>query len=279
MADHKIKFGVSMYSFTPEFYAETFSLEDLMKTIAGIGGTGFECVAASFIPRHPWPGDQYINNFKSLAAKYNLEPVSYGAYIDKKIRPDREMTEAEIIRSTINDLGYAARMGFGVMRTQHLITPEILEKMLPYAEMYNIKLGVEVHIPHLLKTPAIQQYIQMLKRVNSPFIGLIPDFGIFMERPNRFYLESAVARGADEQIFLHIADCQYQGMTKEETMEEVRSRNGSPVDFEMVNEIYNKMSYGPADLETLKDIMPYVFYMHGKFYYIDENLPRSQYCV
>ena len=272
MAESKIKFGVSMYSFTCEFYAGRFSLEDMMAKIAEIGGKGFECVAASNVPNYPWPTQQYIDQFIRLAQKYRLQPVSYGAYIDKKLRHDREMTEPEIIRSTVNDIEYAHRFGFQVMRTQHLITPAILEKIIPYAEAYNIKVGVEVHIPHLLKTPTIQGYINMLKRVNSPFIGLIPDFGIFMERPNKFYIEYAVKKGANEKIFLHIADCQYRGIQKEAVVEEVKKMGGNAVDLEMVSEIYTKMSYGPADTATLADIMPHVFYMHGKFYYINEGL-------
>ena len=36
-------------------------------------------------------------------------------------------------------------MGCKVMREQFLLSPEALVKLAPYAEAYNVKVGIEIH--------------------------------------------------------------------------------------------------------------------------------------
>ncbi len=44
------------------------------------------------------------------------------------IRTDENLTEEEIIQFTKNDLIYAKKAGFPMVRTQHAISPDIFQK-------------------------------------------------------------------------------------------------------------------------------------------------------
>lgn len=134
-------------------------------------------VGCMTIPSYPYATEEWMDEFSRLLKKYNLEPVCYGAYIDRGQRSDRDLNEQEILQYTINDIIYASKMGFPIVRTQYSITPEILERMIPYAKKYNIWLAVEMHAPHSIHTPVWKEYLSLLDRVGTEYIGIIPDMG------------------------------------------------------------------------------------------------------
>jgi len=180
-----------------------------------------------------------------------------------------EMTEKEIIAATLWDIQYAAKIGCSVMRTQHLISPAILEKIIPYAEAYDVKVGPEMHAPHTFETPVIQEYLELFARCGSSHIGLIPDFGMAQERPGKLYIDSQVLNGAHEEIIKFISDSNEKKVPKDETAAKVKEMGGNGVDMEQVDAIYSR--FAPFDLKAFKEAMPYVIYFHGKFYYMDEQ--------
>jgi sugar phosphate isomerase/epimerase len=268
--ENKIKLGCSLYSLSKEFaYDRTHTLEQCLEIIARVGGKGFEIVAAQSIPGYPYPSDDFVYYLKGVSDKYGLQPVSYGAYIDKGLRSDREMTEKEIIAATLWDIQYAAKLGCSVMRTQHLISPAILEKIIPYAEAYDVKVGPEMHAPHTFETPVIQEFLELFARCGSSHIGLIPDFGMAQNRPGKLYIDSHVINGGNEKILKFISDSNEKNVPKEETLARVKEMGGNSVDISVVDNIYSR--FYPMDLKAFKEAMPYCIYFHGKFYYMDEQ--------
>ncbi|PWE86292.1 hypothetical protein LG34_11365, partial [Eubacterium ramulus] len=112
-----IKIGVSLYSLSTEFIHGTLDLEGCLKAVHDMGYKGIELVAAQMVPDYPFPSDEWLYNLRGLLEKYELEPVCWSAYIDMGTRSDRDMNEEEIIQCTLNDLVYAKKAGFPMVRT------------------------------------------------------------------------------------------------------------------------------------------------------------------
>jgi hypothetical protein len=74
-----------------------------------------------------------------------------------------------------------------------------VEKALPYAEKYDVKMCSEFHRPTTLTTPHVQAYIEFIKKTRTKHFGLNVDFGTFqnkypefLEVKGRYYPRAAV---------------------------------------------------------------------------------------
>ena len=95
MAD-KIKYGVTLYSYSNEYVNGILSFEEILRTVKAQGYTGIELVASQMVPGYPYPSDEWLAQLKALLEEIGLEPVCWSAYIDMGIRSDRDLTEDEI---------------------------------------------------------------------------------------------------------------------------------------------------------------------------------------
>ena len=268
MGTNAIKFGISFFSLSKEFHSKKYSLEQCMSKAAELGFEGIEVVAAQMVRGYPWPRDLWVEKLKELMIKYKLEPVCYSAYIDMGLRMDRDLNEEEIIQFTVNDMKYASRLGFPYVRTQHAISPAILEKMIPYAKEYGIWLGVELHRPHRMSTPVWQEYMNLFERKGSEYIGVVPDMGVFQSRPHILYLNMMVKSGARQEVVDTFNQFFCQGVPVEDAIK--KTGNLTELEKTLVRDMYN--TFDPAPIEDLKLMIPHSKYMHGKFYYIGDDL-------
>ena len=188
--------GVSIFSLSSDFIKGRLNIEECLKTVADLGFKGIEIVAAQTVPEYPHPSDEWLYSFRDLLDKYDLVPVCYSAYIDNGMRTERDMNREEIIQSTYNDMLYAKKAGFPIVRTQHSVSPEILEAMLPACEQLDIKLTVEMHHPHYPRVDVWEQYIELMTK--HTHLGVVPDFSIFQKKPHRLLVERLVRAGFRE---------------------------------------------------------------------------------
>ena len=96
MAENQIKYAVTLYSLSCEYFTGKYDLEGCLKAVAEMGYKGVEIVAAQMIPEYPNPSKGWMDEFAALLKKYQLEPICYSAYIDMGTRSDRDLNEAEI---------------------------------------------------------------------------------------------------------------------------------------------------------------------------------------
>ncbi len=261
-----IKIGVSLYSLSTEFIHEKLDLEGCLKAVHDMGYKGVEIVAAQMVPDYPFPSDEWLYHFRGLLEKYDLEPVCWSAYIDMGTRTDRDMSEAEIIQYTLNDLIYAKKAGFPMVRTQHAISPAIFRKMIPYCKELDMKLTIEMHWPHHPEVDVWKEYFAIMKGEGKGYLGFVPDFSIFQEMPHALYLRQAEEYGCrkeklDELVKIHAAGG---------GMEEVNRGDYNEIEKHYAAEMFEKFNH-PARIEQLKDVIDCVFYVHGKFYYLDND--------
>lgn len=75
-----------------------------------------EIVGAQMFQSYPIPSETEIDEVLSLAEKYDIEPFSYGSYVDFAKHYDYEMDAEERMRQIRFDLDTARRLGCKYMR-------------------------------------------------------------------------------------------------------------------------------------------------------------------
>ncbi len=271
-----IRLGISLYCFTDEYIKGKMSLEDCIRTAAEFGAEGFELVGTQMLPSYPYVTDQVLGEFKAMTSAYGIEFVSYGANTDRGLRSDRDLTEDEMLQLAINDLRTASKLGCRIMRVQYLLSPSALGRLAPYAEHYGVKVGVEIHNPETPSTPVMQQYLEVIARSGSKYIGFIPDFGCFAIRPNKPHWDEALARGAPLELLKMAAQLRYEGVPRDEARQRLLSAGANDAVMGAFQGMYGFVTfYKEPDLEGLRRIMPHVIHFHGKFHYLDEQLEEA----
>lgn len=137
------------------------------------------------------------------------------------------------------------------------------------AEDYGVHVGVELHHPHNFDTPIIREYIETCEKTGSSYIGIIPDFGIFMEHPDHAFYNGYQAMGADKRYLDYAIAAFEQGEAEEAVQAHLLELGAEGINAKIVPLIWEK--YHRADLDGLKACMPYIKYAHGKFYYVSED--------
>ena len=266
MAD-KIKYGVTLYSYSNEYVNGMMDFEEILRTVKAQGYTGVEIVASQMVPEYPYPSDEWLAYFKGKLDEIGLEPVCWSAYVDMGIRSDRDLTEDEIIQFTVNDLICAKKAGFPMVRSQHAISPKIFKAMIPLCKDLDMKLTIEMHHPHHPEVPVWKEYIEIMKGEGKGILGFVPDMSIFQSTPHKPWIKEAIGAGCREDVLRGIIKKHEQGAPEEEILSGDLTRIEQYYGKEMISE-YD----APANLDQLRDLMDCAFYMHGKFYYIDEDL-------
>lgn len=268
-----IKLGITLYSFTPEYAKGIFSLEDCIRTAKEFGAEGFEIVATQMIPSYPHISERFLGEIKSLCQHYDIEAVCYAANMDRGMRPDRNLTEDEMLAIAINDVKSANKMGCSVMREQFLMSPAAMRRLAPYAEEYGVKVGIEIHNPEYPTSPIMQDYLEVYEKTGSKYLGFIPDFGCFATKPNKPNWDMALKKGAHEELLQMAAKMRYDEIPLEEARKAMIKAGANGADMGAFQGMYGFVTfYNEPDLEGLKKIMPYCFEMHGKFHYMHEDL-------
>ena len=264
--NNDIKFGVSLYSFSTEYIQEKLDLEGVLKKTHDMGYKGVEIVAAQMVPEYPYPSDEWLYMFRDLLKKYDLEPVCWSAYIDMGIRSDRDLSEDEIFQFTLNDLIYAKKAGFPIVRTQHAISPKVFRQMLPYCKELGVKLTIEMHHPHHPEVPVWKEYFEIMRNEGKGVLGFVPDFSIFQTTPHKLYLEQAVNDGCRPEKLEEIV--KLHQTTKD--LDAVKNGDFNEQEKFVAEEMFGKFT-APAKISQIKDFIDCAFYIHGKFYYLDND--------
>lgn len=266
MSEHNIKLGVSLYSLTNEYVLEKWDLEECLAQAKEMGFEGIEIVAAQMVPNYPFPTDEWLSYFKGLLEKYELKPVCWSAYIDMGLRSDRDLNEEEIFQYTLNDLIYAKKAGFDLVRTQHAISPKIFKRMIPYCKQFGVKLAIEMHHPHHVRVPVWQEYMEIFNGEGRGILGVVPDFGIFQDRPHQLFLQEALESGFRKELLDEIIALHKDGVP----LKEVLKKDLTETERSYTEELYDKFN-AVARIEDLEELIPHTPYIHGKFYYLDEE--------
>lgn len=271
-----VKTGITLFSLGTPYIRGELDLEGVIRTAAEMGAEGYEIVASQMVPSYPYVSDEFVDFVKKCKDTYGIGPICYSANMDRGMLRDRDLTEDEMVARAITDIVSANKLGCTVMREQYLLSPQGLARLAPYAEAYNVHVGIEIHNPESPITPAILDYLKVIEETGSKHLGFVPDFGCFATKPNKPYWDRALAAGAPVELLEKMAQLRYDEVPQEEaTQIMMPDMQKYPVLFGTLSSIYGFVQFRKdcvKELEGLKKIMPYCFEMHGKCHYVDENL-------
>ena len=172
----------------------------------------------------------------------------------------------------------ANKMGCKVIREQYLLSPSGLYRLAPYAEAYNVKVGIEIHNPETPNTPIMREYLEAIKASGSKYIGFVPDFGLFATKPNKPNWDKALQNGAKLRLLEMARDMRYAEVPVEEAQKKLLAEGATQVEMASLQAMYAFLQFRKdcnKELEGLKEIMPYCFHMHGKFHYLSEDFVEA----
>jgi sugar phosphate isomerase/epimerase len=288
----KVKLGASLYSYNGDLQLGNMDFEDCLIDLADMGAEGVEFLPDALVPDYPNPPKQFVDQWFRWLKKYNLTPTGFDCAADAKMHKTRALSAQEIADMIVRDLKLANQLGFKIYRDlgnswSAVLGPkgsvwdsgvtcfQIYDKILPFAEKYDVKIGEELHIPFVFKSEWFEQIMEYIRKTKTKHLGFVPDMSIFMSKPMPgFDKEAWIQRGLRKDVVDYIFSAAEEGVTEEKAKEEVGKMSGGKAAEDAVGMIYHMVV--PRDRrnkpEDLAKIMPYIFHIHAKFYNILEDL-------
>ncbi len=267
-----IKLGITLYSYTKEYISGQFSLGDCIGECHAMGLVGYEIVGAQMVKGYPYASDSFLKLIQRYDQQFGVHPVCYGANTDRGMLYDRDLNEQELLASTRRDIRTAHRLGCKVMRAQFLLSPELLVEIAPYAQAYDVKIGIEIHNPETPSTPVMLEYLDAIERSGSDYIGFIPDFGCFADKPNIQSYDGALSLGADKALLDELVNMRYDDIPMQEAEKILVGKGADAYVMKSFYEMYGFLIFRrEPDLAGLRRILPYCFHFHGKFHHMNED--------
>ena len=272
----QIKTAVSMYSLQDSYARGRLDLSNILQFVADTGAQGVELISDQMIKGTPNPSEETLAEWRSALEKSGLVPVCNDIFINSTIYRNRTLRVAEQVELLKRDLDVSKKLGFSLVRLVSNTAAEVTEAALPYAESIGVTMALEIHAGMSFGATFTAPWLDMMKRLQSEYLGIVIDFGIFSQRHPRVAtnyfttlgLNDAVADKVNEFFDRYGDTARIFGFDDNiDYPEEIASLFTSPIDRE-----YTMFStgYENTPLDVLDEYFPYIKHFHGKFY---EMLP------
>ncbi len=277
MAGERPRRGVSLYSYQQEYYLEQLSLEDCIRVSAELGAMGIETIAEQMMPGFPELSDAFYERWHEWMARYGTTPTAHDMFLDMMLYKDRRLTEEEMLESIRRDIRHAARLGCSVIRMIVITPPELIAKCIPDAADAGVKLALEVHSPQHFEADWILKHYEVYQQFGPEHVGFMPDMGIFVRRFPRVISERALRDGATPDHVRRIVDAYDSAAAGSFARDidlshlpgEIEERGGNEQDINLARMAGHFVSSDPS---AMREFMPYIHHVHGKFYEMTEAL-------
>lgn len=273
-----IKRGVSLYSFQEEVFLRQMTLEDCIKTCAAIGANGIEVVSEQSFDEWPNLSDATYDRWHEMMAENGTVPVCHDLMLDTKLRKGQLMSIDDQVQSIVRDLKHARRLGCPFTRVLVFVSPDVLEKAIPYAEQYDVKMLLEVHAPLHFDHPWINRHMDMMERSGSAHVGFLPDMGMFLKHFPKVWSDKFIRLGARPHIVDHIIKAYDDRTLSEYVFQDIRDMGGQGAELGMAETLRHNLF---AEPKRMLDFMHRIHNIHGKFYemtsdYVEPSIPYDE---
>ena len=265
---HRIKRGVSLYSFQEEVFLRTLSLEDGVRVCSELGAYGVEIIPEQSLPHFTDLTDDFVDTWFGWMEKYGTTPTATNSYLDTWLYRGEWLSLEEQIASIRRDIDVAVRLGFPIVKATINTSPAVMEGAAPYAEEKGVRLLIEVHAPFHYSHPWIEQHLEVMHRTGSPALGLMPDMMTFVERFPRVVTERALRQGAKPEIVDYIVKTYDDHGDTHALADIVNYRGGGPVEFELAR-VANHYIW--SDPRAMLEHMPLSGHIQAKFYEMTDD--------
>ncbi|MBQ7437039.1 MAG: hypothetical protein IJV30_06920 [Oscillospiraceae bacterium] len=306
----KIKRGVSLYSYQQAQFFKQLDLEGQIREVGTnlFGADGIELLDEQALRKYPHPDPEFFDAWYSWMDKYHTTPVTMDVFGDVLQFRDHVQSYHENAERLMSDIRLAKKMGFKNVRTLATCPVEVMILALPVAEECDIRLGKEIHAPIPLNGQYVNEIVDYVQKTGTRHLGIVPDWGIFAFRPSEVTLDWYMRHGAKEETCRLVAELCMENHTGKgnalkdidlskytagnvessffrylkthDTTDDLRPafdlmislvkdnvKDYTEIDFEVMAQA---LLLSRAKAEDLRELMPYIVSIHGKFYNMSE---------
>lgn len=274
-----IKTCVSLYSLQDEYLNKRMSLSDIMHYVKEKGAEGVEILPDQMLKGAPDISDETVEKWKNLLEETGLKPVIADVFLNTNLYKNRTLTHKESVELLVKEIRQAARLGIHLIRLVSMVPYWVIEPLLPYCEKYNVTIALEVHAAMAFDIPETQAFIKEMKRVNSPYVGLVIDTGIFCRRFPRVVRAYETLNGTSPQVFDYIDTLFEKGTDLHHVLMENGYQNPPELEAAIQTE-HDRMfvplcdGYENYKFEVLDEYMPYIKHFHFKLFEMTPEGPE-----
>lgn len=271
-----IEQAVSLYGFEQRLVdVPEYGTEQMFAELVELGVTRYELIGSMTFDQYPRPKAAEIQAVLDLSARYGVRCNSYGGYIDLGKITGRDATDADIMFDVTADLMTARDLGATFLRAG-AIPLHLLAQSAAMAERYGVRIGIEIHAPSRPSDEKIQRMLAVMDEIDSPYLGMVPDFGCFIERPAQPAIDRHLANGARPELIDYVIAHRHDGLDEVGMQATVAAMGGGEAEKLAISEFFGFLSFGPADVEGFRTLLHRAQYFHSKFYHVTPDLTDPQ---
>jgi hypothetical protein len=271
-----VSLGVTLYSMTNEWLAGQYTLPQLIDEVGRRNlGPGVELIGFQSLRGFPnRVAREDLRDLKNAIERNELVPTSLASNADVARKADKWMTTDESVEYMRPQIELAGKLGFPVVRTQIGLTPAVLEKLEPIAARARVHLGMEVHAPEGPNTPKVLATREIYERIDSEWLGFIPDFSSCMRAIPPGMLDT-LRRDGLSQAGVDALVRAWQGSGPPfqrygEFAKQAKEMGEPPLPVGQATLVFTM--FGRENPEDWQDVLKWVRHIHGKFYDVDDKL-------
>ena len=275
------RLGTTLFSLTLEQRKPGRDLRSLIGEVAARDlGPGLEMVAFQSLRGWPRLDDDMLKQTRGVIEESGLTSSCLAVNLDLGLYPGRLLTDDEAYEYVAVQLRGAAALGFPAVRVGIEAGPPILTRLLPLAEELGVKVGVEIHAPLTIDAPPVAALKDLFTRLDTPWLGFIPDFSASMRAVPDAVDDAHRAAGVAPQLTALAKQVWLEPGPTMAKFPELERRaadlGASPAQTGNLRMIFTM--HGRMDPARWAEFFPHVVHVHGKFYgVVDGEDPSIDY--
>lgn len=266
--NHRIKRGVSLYSYQYETFLRKMNLDDCIAHAASLGAKGIEVVSEQSFTGFPNVPQAQIDGWFDSLERHGAYAQCHDMFLDVKLYKDRKLSFDEMVASLQRDLRFAKKLGCRNLRVIVNTPPEVVVACVPLAEELDVRMGIEVHSPFHFDHPWILRYTELTRATGSDHVGYVPDMGMYLKSYPPVFRDRFLRNGATPKIVEFIEQAYAARVLPDYVIMDVRKLGGNAVDIGMAESLRHNIWSNPR---RMLEFMPWIFNIHAKFYEIDDS--------
>ncbi len=271
----RIKTCVSLYSLQDEYLNKRMSLKEIMLFLKENGVEGIEILPDQMIHGAPDPTEETFAAWDAILEETGMTPVIADVFLNTNLYDNRSLTKKECVDLLTREIKMTSRLGIKLIRLVSMTPAWVLEPLLPVLEEYEMTVTLEIHAGMAFDIPQTQAFIAEMKRLNSPYIGLTIDTGIFCRKLPRVVANYNMSIGSNPALYDYVNARFAEGTDMKQFF---AAQGGWPEDFKALvkNEAdmffaYTADGYENLPYSVLDEYIPYIKHFHFKLFEMTEE--------
>lgn len=275
----EIKTCVSLYSLQDEYLNKRMTLGEIMHFVKDHGAEGIEILPDQMLKGSPEISDSVLAEWNSLIEETGLKPVIADVFLNTNLYKNRTLTKRESIELLVKEIEQADRLGIRLIRLVSMVPYWVLEPLLPYCEKHDVTLALEIHAAMAFDIPETKAFIEEMKRLDSKYIGLVIDTGIFCKKFPRVVRNYETLNGTSPEVFDYIDTLFAKGTDLHHVLKENNFVYPEELEAAIQSE-HDRMfvplcdGYENYEFEVLDEYMPYIKHFHLKLFEMTKEGPE-----